>query len=110
VCSSDLDVTALVCLKEELAIGADAACRDAGRAVPDSISLIEYACTARSRIAAVPRTGICVHLGRHIKCAWEMLEKSRLGRLGERRLCLVQPTLVRQRSVGPAPTDAADTR
>ena len=94
------EVSALICLKEELAVGAMAACRDVDRAVPDSISVLEYAPTPRAKLATIPRTLIDVHLDRHVNKALALLMKDRPAGSGKRRLrYLIQPTLVRGESV-----------
>lgn len=93
-------VSALVCLGDELALGALAACRDAARPVPEKMSLVNSGDSALMAFAHPPVTCIDVDLERHIELAIEMLETGRKAALPqEDRLRLVDPRLVERRSV-----------
>lgn len=88
--------TALLCLKEELTVGAMAACRDMGRSVPESVSVIEYAPTPRALLAETPRTMIDVHMKEHVDLALSLLQQK--GRVAPKRH-QVEPSLVEGKTV-----------
>lgn len=95
-------VTAMICLGDELALGALAACRDAERPVPDQMSLINSGDSSLMAFAHPPVTCIDVNMGRHLELAIEMLQADRLS--GENRLRLVEPRLVERDSVAASVT------
>lgn len=93
-------VSALVCLGDELALGALAACRDAGRPVPGRMSLVNSGDSALMAYAHPPVTCINVDMERHLELAIAMLEAGVRGDLpASDRLRLVDPHLVERRSV-----------
>ncbi len=94
------DATALLCLNDELALASIAACRDAGRAVPEAVSVI---CSGDSMMMAYSHpavTCIDVNLDEHISSAMQVLEKATSGTLtDEDYLTVIQPRLVIRDSV-----------
>ncbi|AKJ65429.1 LacI family DNA-binding transcriptional regulator [Kiritimatiella glycovorans] len=94
-------VTALLCLTEELATAALAACRAKGRSVPDDMSIMEYAWTPRSELFNPPRTGVNPHLDRHVEIAFDLLEQCRAGKTPSGLHRLVRPELIERETVGP---------
>jgi DNA-binding LacI/PurR family transcriptional regulator len=93
-------VSALVCLGDELALGALAACREAGKSVPERMSLVNSGDSALMAFAHPPVTVIDVDLERHIELAMQMLEAAVQGALPrEDRRRLVEPRLIKRGSV-----------
>ena len=93
------EITALVCLTEEIATAALAACRVVGRTVPEKMSLIEYAWTPRAELANPPRTGIDVHIDRHIELALNLLDQLRKGAPPKELHHQVKPELIERETI-----------
>lgn len=94
-------ITAMICLTEELATAAVAACRETGRAVPEKMSIMEYAWTQRSELANPPRTGVCTHLDRHVDKALDLLDQLRAGKSPKKLHHLVKPELMVRETIAP---------
>jgi DNA-binding transcriptional regulator YhcF (GntR family) len=93
-------VTGLFCQTEEYASGAVAACRDAGRAVPESMSLIQMGVSRRAALGFPPRDLVDVHIDQHVQLAVEMIEQTLTGQFdGSNPLRVVTPTFLKQSSV-----------
>lgn len=100
--SGRADATALVCLDEEMALAALAACRDMERPVPEKISLVCSGDSSTMAFAHPPVTCIDVNMEAHIELAMEMLEAAIEGTLAPLdRLRLVEPYLIERQSVKP---------
>ncbi len=94
------DATALICVADELAVPALAACRDAGWPVPQRISFVNSGDSPLMAFSHPPVTCIDVHIEQHIIFALEMLEAAAAGRLHPAdRLRLVEPHLIERASV-----------
>ena len=94
--------TALICATDAMAIGALAACREAGRKVGHDISLIGYGNAEAGRFTDPPLTTIEHHVydnGRHIGLALLKL----LGGAAPGQFYMEPVTLVPRHSDGPAP-------
>lgn len=97
--------TAIICLLERMALPALAACRDAGRAVPDKISLIAAGNNPTLAYAQPPVTCIDVHVEEHMEKALHVLDKVLMGKLANSDLLhLVKPHLELRKSVQSPPT------
>jgi DNA-binding LacI/PurR family transcriptional regulator len=93
-------ISALVCTGDESAVAAMSACRDAGRPVPDEISIVISGDSSLAAHCNPPLTCIDVDLELHIQIAGEMLQRSLSGRLSAvERLRLIEPRLVERASV-----------
>ncbi len=100
------DATALVSTSDEMSLAALAACRDAGRAVPERFSLINSGDSAMMAYAHPPVTCIDIHLERHIEQALLLLQSALHGELPETdRLRLIEPHLIERRSVMAPPAE-----
>lgn len=98
--SGDADVTAMVCLTDELAVATMAASRDAGRPVPHAMSVVNSGNTALAAMAEPALTSIDVDIPAHITAAFEVLEAALADELPkERRLWRIRPRLVQRASV-----------
>lgn len=95
------NITAMVCLMEEFATVAVAACRVTGRTVPENMSIMEYAWTPRSELSIPPRTGIYTHVDRHIDMALDLLDQLRKGKQPKKLFHLVKPELIERETVAP---------
>ena len=96
--------TALICLLEEMTLPALAACRDAGREVPEKMSLIAAGDNPMLAYAHPPVTCIDVNIQEHLECAMDMLENFSTHKPGEGELLrLIEPHLVVRKSVAPPP-------
>ena len=96
--------TALISLDDELALGALAACRDAGRAVPQQLSIVNIAASSKMFYVQPALSCVEVSLQIHLENALEMLGKLENGNLefGD-RLRLVEPQLTPRSSVAAHP-------
>lgn len=94
-------ITAMVCLTEELATAAVAACRETGRTVPEKMSIMEYAWTQRSELSNPPRTGVCTHLDRHVDIALDLLDQLRSGKKPKKLHHTVKPELMERKTIAP---------
>lgn len=92
------NVSALVCLSDEVAIGALAACRDAGREVPEEMALVSLTDSSNMAYAHPPVTCVDVDLRGHLEAALEMLDAAQNG-AKPRDLRLIEPKLRVRRSV-----------
>ncbi|MDR3708334.1 MAG: LacI family DNA-binding transcriptional regulator [Capsulimonadaceae bacterium] len=98
--SPDRKFTALICLQDEIALGALAACRECGCPVPDGMSLICCGDSTLMEYASPPVTVIDVDLEGHVKAAFELVEAALAGALTpEKRLRLITPRVVERKSV-----------
>jgi GntR family transcriptional regulator of arabinose operon len=95
---SSQDITALICLNHELAVGALAACRDMNRIVPEKMSLISLMDSSIMAYAYPPITCVDVDLQRHIEVALEILQHTLDGSLPP-KLSLINPKLIERCSV-----------
>lgn len=102
------NITAMICLTEELATAAVAACRETGRTVPEKMSIMEYAWTQRSELANPPRTGICTHLDSHVDLAISLLDQVRQGKPLKKFHHFVKPELMERKTVS-TPFSSAHT-
>lgn len=94
------NVSALICLEDEMTLGVLHACRDAGIAVPEQMSLINAGDSSLMETAHPPVTSIDVNLESHIRLAMQMLDAAREGRLEPLdRLRVVEPHLIERQSV-----------
>ena len=97
---NDAAVTALVCTGDESAVAAMSACRDAGLAVPQGMSIAVSGDSSLAAYSNPPLTCIDVDLELHVRIAGEMLERSLTGVLSPAdRLRLIEPRLVERASV-----------
>ncbi len=96
------DVSALVCLSDELAIGALAACRDANREVPDAMAMVTLIDNSALAYTHPPMTCVDVDLRGHLECALLMLETALSTPLAT-KLALIEPKLRIRRSVAAPP-------
>lgn len=92
-------VTALISIGDELAIGALAACRDAGRAVPDAMSLVNLNNSAAMEFSHPRVTCVDINLEAHIEAGLEMLGEIAHGETSATPLRLIQPCLIERESV-----------
>lgn len=97
------EISALICLSDELALASLKACRDVGRPVPEKLSLV---CTIDSMLMAYshpPVTSINVNMEDHIELALTLVGKIIEGELGKGDLLRVASTrLVERQSVRQA--------
>lgn len=94
-------VTALISIGDELAVGALAACRDAGRDVPEKMSLVNLNDSAAMEFSNPRVTCVDIDLESHIEAALEMLTAIALGETIPAPLRLIQPCLIERESVRP---------
>ena len=98
------ETTALICLIDTMALPALAACREAGRAVPEKMSLIAAGNNPMFNYTYPPVTCIDAHMGKHIDKALEVFDKVLSNTLEESDLLyLIKPSLVIRQSVQNAP-------
>ena len=91
--------TALVCVNGELALGAMAACRDAGFSVPQHVSILSLASSDSTQFAEPPVTTVEIDLRQEVRAAFELLMARSKGRLPVwDRLRLVEPRLYERAS------------
>ena len=96
-------ITAMICLSDELSTASVAACRETGRTVPEKMSLMAYAWLPRSELSNPPRTGIYTHVDKHIDIAFDLLMQLRQGETPDKIHHLVKPELIdRKTIVAPA--------
>lgn len=93
--------TALICLTEELATAAIAACRSVGKTVPDDVSIMEYGWSQRSDYYNPPRSGIDTRIDEHIKVAMDLLEQIQKGKQPETLQHHVSPQYIERDSIAP---------
>ena len=92
--------TALICLLEDMSLPALAACRDAGRAAPERMSLIAAGNNPMLAYAHPPVTCIDVNIEEHVEQAMTMLERFSARPPRENELLhLVEPHLIVRQSV-----------
>ena len=98
--------TALLCLLDTMVLPALAACRDAGRAAPEKMSLIAAGNNSTLAYAYPPVTCIDVHMEEHLDVALGVFDKVLAGQLEDADLLhLVKPHLVLRQSVQPPQTN-----
>lgn len=98
------ETTALLCLFDTMALPALAACRDAGRAAPEKMSLIVSGNDPVLAYAHPPVTCIDVQMAEHIDKALEVFDKVLAGDLEKSDLLhLVTPHLALRKSVQNPP-------
>ncbi len=98
------ETTAILCLLERMALPALAACRDAGRAVPDKMSLIASGNNPTLAYAHPPVTCIDVHVEEHMEKALQFFDKFLEGKLADSDLLhLITPHLELRKSVQNPP-------
>ncbi|MBW3636485.1 MAG: LacI family transcriptional regulator [Armatimonadetes bacterium] len=92
--------TALITLNDEIALAALSACRAAGKAVPEAVSLLNCGDSAMMALAHPSITCIDVHLETHIAQAMELLDAAAQD-LANPFDCLrlIEPHLVERESV-----------
>lgn len=96
------DATALVCINVQMAIGAMAACRDAGLVLPRQMSIFATSDEEAARFAPVPITGIAIDRAEEARMAVDLLEKRLQGDLPAWDcLHLVPPRLIARQSTCP---------
>ena len=94
------ETTAVLCLSEDMALPTLAACRDAGRAVPEKMSLIVSGNNPALAYAHPPVTCIDVHVEEHMEKALHVFDKVLEGKLADSDLLhLVKPHLELRKSV-----------
>lgn len=92
--------TALICLLEEMTMPVLAACRDAGREVPEKMSIITAGNNPMLAYAYPPVTCIDVNIEEHLERAMNMLENFSTHKPRENELLqLIEPHLVVRKSV-----------
>ncbi len=92
--------TALVTLTDEMALAALSACRACGKAVPESVSLVNSGDSAMMGLAYPPITCVDVHLEAHIAQAMEFLDAATKDLSNSfDYLRLIEPHLVERESV-----------
>ena len=97
-------ITALVCTGDESAVAAMSACRDLGRPVPESMSIVVSGDSSLAAHCNPALTCIDVDLELHVRLATEMLERALTQSSGPAGLLrLIEPRLVERGSVGPCP-------
>lgn len=92
-------VSALLTVSDELAIGALAACRDAGRSVPGTMSLINLNNNSAMEFANPRVTCVDIDLKSHLEAGTEMLGAALNGEAFSAPLCLIEPRLIERESV-----------
>ena len=93
------DFTALICLNDELALGAMAACRDCGKKLPDDISIASIGNTAMCKYSYPKLTSIDPDLTGHVKKALEIVSKKNEAKNIIDVLQVIKPILVKRDSV-----------
>lgn len=94
------EVTALVCLEDEMTLGVLQACREAGREVPSQMSVVNAGDSSLMQSVQPPVTCIDVNLERQVELALQLLEAALRDDLGPlNRLRIVEPQLVERASV-----------
>jgi DNA-binding LacI/PurR family transcriptional regulator len=99
-CDDAAHVSALLCLGDEMTLGALSACRDAGRTVPEKMSVINMNDSSLMALVQPSITCIDLNLQRHLELAFELLEAGRAGELTDKnRIRFVESSLVSRESV-----------
>lgn len=94
--------TALLCLIDEMALPALAACREMERTVPEKLSLIASGDSANMAFAHPSVTCIDIHMAEHIAQAMNILSETlEKRRVSSPLLRLVQPHLMLRESTAP---------
>ena len=98
------ETTALICLLDTMGLPALAACRDAGRAAPEKMSIVVSGNNPIMAYAHPPLTCIDVHMAEHIDKALEVFDKVLADNLQNSDLLhLVKPHLALRKSVQSPP-------
>lgn len=96
------DVTALICVNDEIALGAIAACRDAGRQVPADMSVFCLSNSVIGKFSQPPITCSEIRQERTVACAYDVLQRLCRGDMPTwDTLHFIPPTLVPRQSVAP---------
>ncbi len=96
------EATALICIGDVMAMAVLAACRDAGRPVPEKMSLVNSGDSSLMEFAHPPITCVDVDMEGHIAQAMQILQAAQQNLLASPRvLRLIQPHLVARSSVAP---------
>ena len=93
------DVTALICLSEELTWATIAACRAVGRPVPEKMSVVASSDSPLLQHFNPPVTCVDIHLERHIEIALKLLDVALQDQPVGEQLSLVAPSLIVRESV-----------
>lgn len=93
-------VTALLCLYEEIAIGALSACREHGLSIPGDISIAGYAITQRSNLQSPHISGVSVRMDNHVSKAFSLLVKSINRSSRTKRVYRIEPEFREADSIG----------
>lgn len=92
-------VTAFLSFGEEVTQGVLAACRDAGRSIPESISVVNLLDGPSMRYAHPAVTSVDVNFRRHFEVALQILQAAQAGEVPDRHLHFVEPRIVERESV-----------
>lgn len=100
-------ITAMICLADDMLLPFLSACRQCSRPVPESLSLVAFGNNPLLVYAHPPVTGIDPNLEEHVRNALEILQSTRAGAFdpGD-RLRLVEPRLIERNSVTAISHDA----
>ena len=93
------DVSAVICISDELTVGASCACREAGRAIPDALSLVNLNDAPAMEFSNPRITCVDIDLESHIARAIEILRASLQGVATPTKPQLVEPRLIERESV-----------
>ncbi len=93
------DFTALICLNDELAIGAMAACRECGKKLPEDVSIVSIGNTALCKYLYPRLTSIDPDLRSHIIEAIKLVMKKKNQKNELDVLHVVKPLLIERDSV-----------
>ncbi|MFJ6749292.1 MULTISPECIES: LacI family DNA-binding transcriptional regulator [unclassified Streptomyces] len=95
------EVTAVFCANDHMALGLLRALHEAGRSIPDDISVIGFDDIPEAGYFAPPLTTVRQDFGELGRCALELLVEELTGVEHARSHALVPPTMVLRRSTGP---------
>lgn len=95
------DVTAFICLGEDMSLAAVGACRDEGMPVPETMSVVNVAHSTLMNLLTPPITSVDVDVERHVEVALEMLKERMEGDENKVRpvLRFIEPRLIERQSV-----------
>lgn len=94
------ELTAMVCINDGIAMGAMAACRDAGVRIPEEMSFVSLSNTDIGRFAQVAMTCVEIDVQRETEWALNLLDRRLRSELPEwDSLRLVPPRLIERQSV-----------
>lgn len=98
--SAGCDVTALICLSEELTWATMAACRAVDRLVPEKMSVVASSDSPLLQYFNPSVTCVDIHLERHIEIALKLLDAALQDQPVGEQLSLVAPSLIIRESMG----------